>query len=85
MRSYIIPYIQKCLEILPDQFTITSSTPMGATGFTTFVCLGTLPTVSITKLITACEELKLWKLARNFFIYSEFGFWFLCERNNNYS
>ena len=30
MGSYIFPYIQKCLEILSDQFKIASSTPVVA-------------------------------------------------------
>ena len=28
MGSHIFPYIQKCLETLPDQFKIPSSTPV---------------------------------------------------------
>ena len=28
MGSYIFPYIQKCLEILPNQFKIASSAPV---------------------------------------------------------
>ena len=30
MGNYIFPYIQKCLEILPDQFKIASSAPVMA-------------------------------------------------------
>ena len=37
MDSYIFPYIQKCLEILSDQFKVASSTPLVYTIDTQFM------------------------------------------------